>query len=143
MLGNMILDGGCHCGAVRVSLTLTTAPEETQVRACACSFCRAHGARTVADPKGAVRITPRAPDAIVRYRFGLLTADYLICRHCGVYVAAVCESDTGLRAAVNVNALDARIRFDPVPPASSFAGETADGRRARRAASWTPATLVV
>ena len=30
-------------------------PDELPVRACQCGFCRAHGARTAADPEGRVR----------------------------------------------------------------------------------------
>src|SRR5262249_42042966 len=44
--------GGCHCGNIRVWLRLAQRPTEILLRACACSFCRMHGTRTVADPGG-------------------------------------------------------------------------------------------
>ena len=133
--------GGCHCRNIRVSLRLSTEPGATPVRACACSFCRAHGARTVADPEGSLEI--RAADwALVEpYGFGLRTADFLVCRRCGVYVAAVCETPAGHRATVNVNALDDRAEFDPNPAPVDYGAETREARTARRAARWTPARL--
>src|SRR2546422_3634073 len=44
-----------------------------------CSFCRKHGARTTSDPSGRVVITVRHPGQLLRYRFGLETADFLVC----------------------------------------------------------------
>jgi hypothetical protein len=32
---------------------------------------------------------PREPALLTRYRWGLATADFLVCGRCGVYVAAV------------------------------------------------------
>src|SRR6185503_19654289 len=84
-------DGSCHCGAVRVSFTTTRALDELPLRECQCTFCRKHGARTTADPEGFAEIRVRDSGALVRYRFGLAVADYLVCARCGVYVAAVME----------------------------------------------------
>ncbi len=54
----MRYEGSCHCGAIRLRLTLSWPPGEAPVRACDCSFCRAHGARTVTDPSGSVSGAP-------------------------------------------------------------------------------------
>jgi hypothetical protein len=75
------------------------------------------------------------------YRFGLHTADFLVCANCGVYVAAVCQTARGDRATINVNALDDRAAFDPMPRPVDYEGEAKDARLARRAARWTPAVL--
>src|SRR5439155_217050 len=56
------------------------------LRADTCSFCRRHGARTTSDPSGHVAITVHHPDQLLRYRFGLRTADFLVCTRCGIYV---------------------------------------------------------
>jgi len=45
--------GGCHCGNLRLRLRLSQAPEETRLRACGCSFCRAHDAH---DPAKSVSV---------------------------------------------------------------------------------------
>jgi hypothetical protein len=41
------------------------------------------------------------------YSFGTRTADFLICRRCGVFIAAVSDLETVPCAVVNVNCLDA------------------------------------
>ena len=76
-----------------------------------------------------------------RYRFGLRTADFLVCQRCGVYVGAVCETPSGLKAVVNVNTLKDRALFtQPIDPVD-YDGETAQSRTARRAARWMPAKV--
>src|SRR4051812_18450921 len=89
--------GGCHCGTLRVQLRLTKPPAEMPIRSCACSFCRAHGTRTVSDPAGQADVWASDWSLVERYRFGSLTADYLLCRRCGVYVGAVCDTPAGRR----------------------------------------------
>lgn len=131
-------DGGCHCGNVRIRLRLSKPPQECELRACGCSFCRAHGARTTADPAGALAIQIRDPAKLNRYRFGLNTADYLVCAACGVYVAAICETPAGRRATINVNCLDERAAFTREPLPVDYGGETRDARLKRRAEMWTP-----
>ena len=71
----------------------------------------------------------------------LRTADYLLCRRCGVYVGAVCETGSGLRAVVNVNCLDDRAAFTQTPAAPDYDGEAAEERLARRANNWMPVTV--
>jgi hypothetical protein len=133
--------GGCHCGNIHVRLRLSQAPADTPLRACACSFCRAHQTRTVADPDGMFEVAANDWLLVERYRFGSRTADYLVCRRCGVYVGAVCETETGLRAVVNVNCLADRARFTQAPSAPDYDGETTTARLARRAANWMPAAM--
>jgi hypothetical protein len=133
--------GGCHCGNLRLELSLTQAPEAMQVRADQCSFCRAHGGQTVSDPKGYVRVSAARPAEVSRYRFGLKTADFIVCKTCGVYVGAVCETPTGLRAVINANALKDRARFSSMAEPVSYDGENEHERIARREARWTPADI--
>ena len=78
---------------------------------------------------------------VERYRFSSRTADYLLCKTCGVYIGAVCETEHGVRMVTNVNSLTDRGAF---PPASSFPDhddEPADMRVSRRSANWTPAIV--
>ena len=134
--------GGCHCGNILVVLESDLAPSEFEVRACQCGFCRKHNTRAIADPAGRAVIEVKDADRLSRYQFGLKTAEYLVCRDCGVYVAAVTPEEIGeVRAIVIVNALDKRTLFrGPVIPVSYDGEETAD-RRARRQARWTPAIV--
>jgi hypothetical protein len=78
---------------------------------------------------------------VERYQFGTRTYDFLICRRCGAFIAAVAAVSLGTRAVVNVNCLDDRGRFPSVPTMHDFGGETIDNRSSRRATSWMPAVL--
>ena len=59
--------GGCHCGNLRLSLRLSQAPADTRLRACSCSFCRAHNTRTTSDPNGSVDIHAADWSIVERY----------------------------------------------------------------------------
>jgi len=131
-------EGRCHCGAIGYSYTTGVAPRDWSVRACQCPFCRAHGARCTSDPRGSARFHAGTPDALVRYRFGLHTADFLLCRHGGVYIGAVVETDAGRFATLNVNALADVPPGLPPATAASYEGESTVERLARRARRWTP-----
>ena len=131
-------DGGCHCGAVAFTFRTARPPERWEGRACQCSFCRSHGARSTSDPDGAVAFRIADAALLQRYRFGSKRTDFLICRRCGVYVAAVITTPRGALATLNVNTLDAgrRASFDAMPV--SYEGESVEERQARREKKWTP-----
>jgi hypothetical protein len=93
----MIHSGGCHCGNIGVRLRLSRAPGQMPLRSCSCSFCRAHGTRTLSDRDGLAEITAADWSLVEKYRFGSRTADYILCRRCGVYVGAVCDTSAGSR----------------------------------------------
>jgi hypothetical protein len=135
----VVLTGQCHCGAVRAALETAREPAAISVRACQCGFCRRHGAATASDPTGRLRLEVRRP--LKRYRFGAGSIDMLLCGGCGVYVAAVLETDHGLLATVNVAGL-AMAPLDAATPAPvDYDGESAAARRERRLAAWTPVTI--
>jgi len=133
--------GGCHCGNIQVRLRLSKPPQDSPLRACACSFCRAHNTRTVSDPAGLFELWTRDWSLIEPYRFGSCTADYFVCRRCGVYVGAVCDTPVGTRAVVNVTCLADRASFTQVPAVSNYDGEKAEARLSRRAVNWMPAIV--
>jgi len=137
------LTGACHCGALHLTFETQTRPEALPLRACQCSFCRKHGVRSTSDPAGKVTFTIVDPEALQRYRFGTRTAETLICRNCGIYLAAVTEIDGALYAVINVNALDDRTAFERAPESTNYDNESAEQRIARRRMKWTPATLDV
>jgi hypothetical protein len=134
-------NGGCHCGNLRVRVRLTRPPAENSLRACSCGFCRAHSTRTVSDPAGLFQAWADDWSLVESYRFGFRTADYLVCRRCGVYIAAVCETEAGTRAVVNTNCLADRAAFIQEPSRPNYDNEAADARLARRAANWMPAVV--
>jgi hypothetical protein len=130
----MILRGGCHCGALTVELETAREPAALPLRECQCRFCRMHAARNTVDREGRARIV--VDDAVLRYRFSLGTADFLVCGRCGIYVACVLDDAF---ASINTRVLDAAFPQPPQPV--DYAGETAEARRARRRATWTPASI--
>ena len=112
--------------------------EQLPLRACQCSFCRHHGALSTSDSQGALRFELRDASRLIRYRFGLKTADFLICGTCGVYVGATLEDGGKSWAIINANTLDevASLTQDAAP--MDYDGEDAARRMARRKARWTP-----
>lgn len=136
-----LLRGGCHCGALEVEFHTDLATPDIPVRACQCSFCRVHGASSAADIKGTVTFRVREADALVRYRFGLKLADFLLCRRCGGYAGAFMpdEGERGL-AVVNINVFAERDRFR-APQPMTYDGESVEQRLARRHERWMPARV--
>lgn len=136
------LEGGCHCGNIAVTYRTTVAPEDARPRACQCTFCRKHATRAVSDPAGSLEIRVVDPAAMSRYRFGTGSADFLVCRTCGVYVAAFMADpdDAHGYATLMANALDAQARYPAADP-TSYAGEEVHAKRERRRRVWTPAVL--
>jgi hypothetical protein len=132
-----VFEGRCHCGAITFELRTSRPPGQWAVRACQCSFCRSHGARTISDPEGSVRFCIPDISKLNRYRFGLRSADFFVCRDCGVYVAAVITSAGGQFATLNVNVLSPPVDV-PVATAISFEGESPEQKLARREQRWTP-----
>ena len=127
--------GRCHCGALAFVLTSDAPPDTWQVRACQCAFCRAHASLSVSDPKGTLRFTHRDPTRLQRYQFALRTADFLLCRDCGVYIAAVTRD--GKHGIINTRALvEPPALGEPKPMV--YDGESEATRLARRAERWTP-----
>ena len=129
--------GQCHCGRLKTSFDSQKTPEELGVRTCQCAFCRAHGAVNISDPDGETVIKTGADD-IIRYRFALKTADFLICRHCGVYVAAVMGEGERICSTINVVGLQMAGFLDIAEAPMEYGAETTDERIARRYKKWTP-----
>ena len=111
------LVGGCHCSNITVSVELPRDPSSYGPRACDCEFCRRHGATWVSDPHGSLLIHIREARDAGRYAQGDGIAEMLLCRNCGVLVAALWQGPQ-LLAVVNTSALEARTSFAAAQPAS-------------------------
>lgn len=138
-----LFEGGCHCGNLTVAFETAAPPGRLAVRACACSFCRRHGARTATDPGGRVRIGVADPALLERYRFGLGTADFLVCRRCGVYLGAVHAEWDRSWATININTFRSTAGLGEAAEPVSYDGESAAERRTRRRARWTPVVEIM
>jgi len=128
----------CHCGALTARYRTALEPSVWSVRACQCSFCRSHAALTTSDPRGSLAFRCENPGQVSRYVFGGRTAQFLICRDCGVYVGAQMQTDNGTFGILNVLSLRPLPTHLPPAVAMDYNSETAQARRLRREKRWTP-----
>ncbi|HET7758199.1 MAG TPA: hypothetical protein VFK87_13165 [Steroidobacteraceae bacterium] len=131
-------EGSCHCGALSFRLQTALPVPLWGLRACSCRFCRKHGAATTSDPAGGLRFEIHQPAALQRYRFGLRTADFLLCRECGVYLGAQIATAHGAFGIINTLALTPKPAGLPPPACADYGAESVAERIARRATRWTP-----
>ncbi len=135
------VSGTCHCEAVRVAVALSKPAADIAVRACQCGFCRRQDARMFTDADGLATITAPA-HGLQRYRLGHGVTDFLICRTCGVFVAAVSEISGALYATVNARGLQIAAFADRAAAPVDYEGEQTEGRLSRRETAWTPARVI-
>lgn len=102
------LNGACHCGAVRFTVTLTEG--FASARRCTCSICRMRGAVAVTSTPGAFSIT-QGEDQLATYRFNTKTAEHHFCRNCGIYTHHKRRSAPN-QLGVNVACLEGVSPFD-------------------------------
>lgn len=72
----------CHCGAVRMQLSLPHGLVD--VRRCDCSMCRRRGAIVASVPLANIKITD-GEDSLRLYQFNTQTARHYFCSNCGIY----------------------------------------------------------
>ena len=132
----MLIKGSCHCGTIAFTLAWEPEPTTIPARACTCSFCTKHGGVWTSCPSGTLEVMVRDSAQVSRYAFDTRTAQFHVCRRCGVVPVVTSEIEGRLYAVVSVQA------FDGVDPAllqhapASFAQETAEERLARRQRGW-------
>ena len=112
------------------------AVEVIPVRACGCGFCRKHGGVWTSHPNGSLAARIADPAKVEAYRFGTATADFHVCKQCGVVPVATCEIEGILYGIVNTNCFEdlGDIRLEESP--MDFEGEASDDRLARRCRNW-------
>ena len=132
----MLIHGGCHCGNLRFELDWSPDPEVIPARACGCSFCVKHGGVWTSWPSGKLAVAVREAALVHPYAFGTRTAQFHVCRACGVVPLVTSRIEAQLYAVVSVHAFEdvdpARIRV----AAAVFDGEEPAARLARRARNW-------
>jgi hypothetical protein len=133
---SMLICGSCHCGNIAFALDWKPEPAEIPGRACTCSFCTKHGGVRTSCPTGSLRVNVKNPSRTSKYAFGTQTAQFHICRDCGVVPVVTSRIDGRLYAVVSVNA------FEGVEPSllqrasATFEGESEAQRLARRRRNW-------
>ncbi|HEX6928252.1 MAG TPA: hypothetical protein VF267_03310 [Gammaproteobacteria bacterium] len=131
------IDGRCHCGNIEYTLHTDTPPDDVTLRICRCDFCLRHRPRYWSDPSGALQVDVHRPEQVLCYRFGHGTADFVLCRECGVFAFAVTASEGMHFAVTNLNLALGR----DAQPREAFLealDENEAERNARRRRNWTP-----
>ena len=94
---------------------------------------------STSDSAGYLRFEVDDRALLLRYRFATASADFLICRRCGVYVGALMQAEGAWFAIANLNTIEGREALQPVSQPMVYDGEDEAARRGRRSARWTPA----
>jgi hypothetical protein len=132
----MLIEGGCHCGNIRFSLSWDPDPAEIPARACGCSFCVKHGGVWTSNPRGRLQVRVKDSSRVSQYEFGTRTAQFHVCGGCGIVPVVTSDIDGRRYAVVSVNAFEgvdrAAVRIAP----ASFEGEDEATRLARRKRNW-------
>ena len=130
-MSSTILNGACHCGAVRFRVDLPRALD--RVHRCDCSYCAMRGAVVVTALVGDLEIV-EGQSNLTLYRFNTGTAKHYFCSVCGIYTHHQRRSNPR-ELGVNVACLEGVSPFDfervPVGDGRRHPSDQADGRSRR------------
>lgn len=132
------INGSCHCRNIRFTLDWPVSGPTIPVRACGCDHCKKHRGVWTSHPDGRFRLLIADESQTTQYRFGTKTADFHVCKTCGVIPIVTCLIEGSRYAVVNVNTFDNLAKSELVEATTDFEGETAESRLARRRRNWTP-----
>jgi hypothetical protein len=125
-----VMEGACHCGAVRFTATLSDG--FNTIRRCTCSYCTMRGAVAVSAQLGGVTILA-GEEALTSYRFNTGEAKHYFCSRCGIYTHHQRRSNPH-QYGVNVACLEGISPFDfaevPVLDGVNHPSDTGELRRA-------------
>jgi len=131
-----LIHGSCHCGNVTFELEWLPGEDAIPARACGCTFCVKHGGVWTSHAASRLRVRVRMPGDLTRYTFGTRTADFHVCRACGVVPVVTSLIQGRIYAVVNVNAFDDVDRACVKVAPASFEGEETGARLERRKQRW-------
>jgi hypothetical protein len=130
------IKGRCHCGNISYVLESAYRPADFTPRACTCSFCTRHGGRYISDPAGQLEVSIADDRLVQHYRFGHETADFIVCRQCGVLTLVTSVIEGRRYAVININSADQHEDFAQPAIPVTYRDEPAEKRLARRARTW-------
>lgn len=97
----LVLQGGCHCGAVRYEIKTL---ENAVVQDCNCSICSKSGFLHLILPASRFKLLS-GDDALISYTFSQGAAQHLFCKTCGIKSYYIPRSNPD-GFSVNVRCLD-------------------------------------
>ncbi|MBT5185451.1 MAG: hypothetical protein HOH19_15075 [Kordiimonadaceae bacterium] len=127
--------GHCHCGNIHFTFSSMNNENDFTPRTCSCSFCRHHGGSYVSDPEGHIDLNFKDKTQVNFYQFGQKTADFIICKNCGVITMAISNIKDKNYAVINIRAM-LDYTFTGTATQTNFDGETPQQRLERRAQNW-------
>ncbi len=130
------ISGRCHCGNITFDVDLPFQGSTIPVRACGCGFCQKHDGVWTSHPDGRLAARLAEPEEVNLYQFGHKTADFYVCRKCGVVPFVVSVIDGRRRAVVNVHTFENVPSEELDSSATDFDGESVEGRLLRRGERW-------
>jgi hypothetical protein len=132
----MDIEGSCHCGNLKYALSWPGSQVEIPGRACGCEFCTKHGGVWTSHPEAILKYSVSDPNQISIYQFGTGTADFHICKRCGVPPFVISEIACVRYAVVNTNTFDTPDSLEFIVSDTNFENETVDTRLERRISKW-------
>ena len=136
------INGSCHCGNIQFSFDWPASDPTIPVRACGCGHCTKHRGVWTSHPNGRFRLLIADEYQVTQYRFGTKTADFHVCKTCGIVPIVTCTIEGARYAVVNANTFDNVGRSELVEAAANFESETTADRLARRRRNWTPESVL-
>jgi len=134
----LVINGGCHCGTIRYDLTWPLPGPGIPARACSCEFCTKHRGTYTSHPEAKLEAVIADESMLSAYSFATGTAEFSVCRRCGVVPFVTSRIDGRLYAVVNVNTFENGGPLALTETVSDFDGESVEERLARRAGTWIP-----
>lgn len=131
------LRGSCYCSNIRFVFITDKSDDELPRRECQCGFCVLHGRIATSDRDGELRIAIEAPENVSKFRFGHRTADFYVCRECGMIPVVTSEIDGATRGIVDVRMIEGFDWSRSETSRHDFEGEEVDDRLDRRKGYWT------
>ena len=135
--GKRQLRGSCYCGNIRFVFVTDKSDDELPKRECQCGFCILHGRIATSDRDGELRIAIVAPENVSKFRFGHRTADFYVCRECGMIPVVTSEIDGAIRGIADVRMIEGFVWSRSETSRHDFEGEEVDDRLDRRKGYWT------
>ncbi|EFA83865.1 hypothetical protein PPL_02935 [Heterostelium album PN500] len=131
-----LIKGSCHCKNITFEFDWNSDVDTIAARACSCTFCFKHGGVWTSSVTGKLNVNVKDRELLKLYNFGTKTADFYVCKECGIVPLSCCTIDGNLYAVVNINTFEG---IDPtliteIPV--TLTEETESSRLARRKKNW-------
>jgi len=137
------IKGSCHCGNIKFKLHTNVEENDLPLRSCVCTFClKQNGVYTsLADSE--LVFSVQDSNKVNRYQFGHKTADFFVCRTCGIVPIILSKIDERLYGIVNICASENSDINKTNHQRKDFDGESEGNRLERRKKFWIPNVLEV